>query len=348
MREAPARQALVRRVSEVEASLEASWAQGATDAELARLDALLQSLDRLLRRFPPRRNPPWLLPLSVAVIAVSLIGIAASVRLSGPALTVDARLSALAITAASQGTGLSSDEVVPVRSLEVAGDAMAQAIASQALSVSSVRVTAGTTALLEQRASCLEVRIPAEQGPVQAVAGLGLDLVVLHAPKAQGQLPTPAEIRVSPGKTLTICGDFPGNYALAGRVGRIELFRRQPGAAQQGFEDLRTPSIVSGKLRLPAVGRVSDLQDTDMVLLDRIEGGWAFVFPATAMRLVFSGTVDRPLGVTPAAGTGSVSLQPTLLEWLTKSPLVTAAFGLVTGLVGMLWGFAKYLGLSSR
>jgi hypothetical protein len=348
MMERPARQALKRKISDVENSLETSLAQGATDIDLARHDESLQSLDRLLQRFPTKKNPSWLLPLSVAVVAMSLLGIAAAIRLSAPLVTVDARLSAMAITAAADGAGLVTGAAIPVKSLEVAGDAKAQAIAGPAVSVSSLKLMAGTTALLEQRGSCIEVQLPVTQGAAKPALVLGLDLVVMHPPKTQGQLPTPAELRVFPGTTVSICGDLPANYALAGNVGRIDLYRRQPGDAQRGFVDLRTPSIISGKLRLPNFNRATDLQDTDMVSFDGVARGWVFVFPAPAMRVVFSGKVDRPVSVSPTPEGGSASLAPTLLEWLTKSPLVTAAFGLVTGFVGMLWGLAKYFGLSAR
>lgn len=347
MMDKPARQALKKKISDAESGLEANLVKGAADVDLMRHDESLQSLDRLLQRFPANKSPSWLLPLSVAVVAVSLLGIAAAIRLPRPLVTVDARLSAVAITAAADGTGLSSGGSILVKSIEVAGDAKAQAIAGPAVSISSLKLTAGTSVLVEQRASCFEVQIPVAQG---ATAGLafGLDLVVLHPPKTQGQLPTPVELHASPGTTVTICGDLPANYALAGSVGRIDLYRRQSGDALRGFVDMRTPSIVSGKLRLPRVDRALDLQDTDMLSFDGITHGWAFLFPAPTMRVVFSGRVDRPASVSPTPEGGSASLAPTLLEWLTKSPLVTAVFGLVTGFVGMLWALAKYFGFSAR
>lgn len=346
--ERPALQALKQKIEDAESALEASLAQGATDTNLGRHDKSLQTLDRLLQRLPAKKNASWLLPLSVAVVSVSLLGIAAAIRLPSPFVIVDARVSAVAITAAADGTGLSSDVAILVKSLETAGDAKAQAIAGPAVSISSLKLKPGTTALVEQRASCFEVEIPVAQGAAKAGSALGLDLVVLHPPKTQGQLPTPVELRASPGTTVTICGDLPTNYALAGSVGRIDMYRRQPGDALRGFVDMRTPSINSGKLRLPHVNRTSDLQDTDMLSLDGITRGWAFVFPLPAMRVVFSGKVDRPAIVSPTPEGGSASLEPTLLEWFTKSPLVTAVFGLVTGFVGMLWGLAKYFGFSVR
>ena len=342
-----ARQALKRKIAKAESTLEASLAQGATGIDLMRHEKSLQTLDRLLQRFPAKKIPQWLLPLSVAIVSVSLLGIAAAIRLPRPLVTVDARLSALAITAAADGTGMSSDTAIPVKSIEVAGDAKAQAIARPAVSISSFKLMAGTTALVEQRASCLEVQIPVAQGATTAGVALGLTLVVLHPPKMQGQLPTPTELRASPGATVTICGDLPPNYALAGSVGRIDLYRRQPGDALQGFMDMRTPSIISGKLRLPQVNRTSDLHDTDMLSFDGVTRGWAFVFPAPAMRVVFSGKVDRPVTVSPTSEGGSEPLEPTLLEWFTKSPFATAVFGLVTGFVGILWALAKYFGFSS-
>ena len=111
---------------------------------------------------------------------------------------------------------------------------------------------------------------------------------------------------------------------------------------------MRTPSIVSGKLRLPHVNRVSDLQDTDMLSLDGIVRGWIFVFPAPAMRVVFSGNVNRLVSVSPTPEGGSDSLEPSLLEWFTKSPLATAVFGLVTGSVGLLWAIGRYFGFLVR
>ena len=347
MMETPARIALKRKISDAMSSLEANLAQGATDLDLVRLDESLQSLDRLLQRFPAKKNPSWLLPLSVAVVAMSLLGIAAVFRLPGPLVTVDVRLSAMAITAAAEGAGLSSDAAISVKSIEVAGDAKAQVIAGPAVSVSSLKLLAGTTALLEQRGSCFEVQLPVTRGAAKPTLVLGLDLVVMHPAQSRGQLPTPAEMRLLPGTTVTICADLPANYALAGNVAKIDLYRRQPGDAQRGFVDMRTPSIVFGKLRLPYVNRATDLQDTDMVSFDGIVRGWAFVFPAPSMRVVFSGKVDRPVSVSPTPDGGSVSLEPTLLEWITKSPLATAIFGLVTGFVGMMWGLAKYFGLSS-
>lgn len=348
MMERLARQALKRKISDAESALEAGLSQGAAGIELMQYDESLQSLDRLLLRFPTARSPSWLLPLSVAVVAVSLLGIAATIRLPRPIVTVDVRLSALTITAAADGAGLSSDAAIPVKSLEVTGNAKAQAISGPAVSISSLKLSPGTTALMEQRGSCIEVQIPVTQGASKAGGVLGLDLVVLHAPKTQGLLPTPEELRASPGTTVTICGDFPANYALAGNVARIELYRRQPSDALRGFVDMRTPSIVSGKLRLPHVNRTSDLRDTDMLSFDGVTRGWAFVFPGPVMRVVFSGKVDRPLSVSPTPEGGADALEPTLLEWFTKSSLVTSVFGLVTGFVGMLWALVRYFGFFAR
>lgn len=343
-----ARQALKQRIADAESSLEAALSRGEPNIDLAKHDEALQSLDRLLLRFPTKKTPPWLLPLSVALVAMSLLGIAATVRLPGRLVTLDARVSAVAITAADDAPGLSSNDAILVKSLEVAGDAKAQVVAAAAVSISWLKITPGTTALLEQRGSCFAVHIPIARDGAKSALELGMDLVVTHPAKAQGQLPTPAELRVRPGTSVTICGDLPANYSIAGSVRRIELYRRQPSDAQRGFADMRTPSIVSGKLRLPSVNRATDLQDTDMISFDGVARGWAFVFPAPAMRMVFSGKVERPASVSPTSEGGSTSLEPTLLEWLTKSPLVTSAFGLITGLVGMLWGLAKYFGLSAR
>lgn len=348
MMERPARRALKGKISNAEGALEASLVEGTTCVDFKQHDETLQSLDRLLQRFPAKKSPAWLLPLSVALVAGLLLSIAAAIRLPEPPVTVDARLSALTITAAADGAGLSSDTPIPVKSLEVAGDAKAQSIAGPAVSISSLKLTAGTTAWLEQRASCFEVYIPVTQGVAKAGLALGLQLLVMHPPKTQDQLPTPVELHVLPGATVTICSDFPANYALVGNVGRIELFRHLPGDALRGFMGTRTPSIVSGKFRLPNVNRASDLQETDMLAFDGIKHDWASVFPAPTMRLVFSGTVSRPVSVSPAPEGEVASLEPTLLEWFTKSPLVTAVFGLVTGFVGMLWGLARYFGFFAR
>lgn len=346
--ERPARRFLKAKISDAENALEGSLAQGATGSDLIRHDEHLQTLDRLLQRFPAKKSPAWLLPLSVAVVAASLLGIAAAIRLPGPIITFDVRLSALAITAAADGSGLSSVAATSVKSLEVVGDAKAQAIAAPAVAVSSLKLTAGTTALVEQRASCFEIQILAPQGAARTGSEFGLHLVVLHQPKMHGQLPTPAELHASPGTTVTMCGDFPANYALAGTVGSIDLYRRQPGDALRGFVSMRTPSIISGKLRLPNVNRSSDLQDTDMLSFDGITRGWAFVFLAPAMRVVFAGEVETPESVSPTPEVRAASLEPTLLEWFTNSPLITSIFGLITGSVGMLWGLSKYFGFSAR
>ncbi len=342
------RQALKRKISDAENALASSLARGATGADLIRHDRSLQSLDRLLQRFPARRNPTWLLPLSVTMVSMSLLGITAAIRLPRPFVTADVRLSALTITAAADGTGLSSDAAFPLKSLEVAGDAKAQAITGPAEWISSLNLTPGTTALIEQRGSCFEIQIPVAQATAKMDSAHGLDLVVLHPPKKPEQLPTPVNLRASPGATVTICGDLPPHYALVGSVERIEMYRRQPGDALRGFVDMRTPSIASGKLRLPHVNRASDLQDTDMLSFDGVTRGWAFAFPAPPMRVVFSGTVERPATVSPSPEGGSPSIAPTLLEWFTKSPFVTAMVGLVTGLVGTLWALAKYFGFSAR
>jgi hypothetical protein len=343
-----ARKLLKQQVADVEAALDVSLKVGATSIELMRHDRLLRTLDRLLLHFPKKEVAPWLLPLSVAVIAISLVGFAAAVRLPSQLVTVDARLAGFSVTVAADGSGLQSDTAVQVESLEIAGDPKAQAIAASAVSISAFRLTAGTTVLLEQRASCLEVELPADQGAPKIRQDLGLNLVVLHPPRAEGQLPTPMDLHVSPGATVTICSQFPANYALAGSVTRIDMYRRQPGDALQGFLDIRTPSIVSGKVRLPQVNRTSDLQDTDMLSFSGVTRGWAVIFPAHQMRIVFSGKVDRAVSLSSTPEGGATSLEPTLLEWLTKSAFVTAVFGLVTGFVGMLWALAKYFGFSSQ
>jgi len=346
--ERPARQALKQKIADAETGLEASLNQGSTAADLNRHDRTLQTLDRLIKRFPAREAPSWHLPLFVAAVALSLLGIAALVKLRGPLVTVDARLSTLVVSAAADGAGLSSDAAIPLKSLEVAGDAQAKAITDPATSISSLKLAAGTIVVLEQRASCFEIQIPIAQRASKAGMTLGLDLLVLHPAKVPGQLPTPVELRAKPGTTVTICGDLPSNYALSGSVDSITLYRRQPGDPVRGFADMRTPSIVSGKLRLPHVNRVSDLQDTDMLSLDGIVRGWIFVFPAPAMRVVFSGNVNRLVSVSPTPEGGSDSLEPSLLEWFTKSPLATAVFGLVTGSVGLLWAIGRYFGFLVR
>lgn len=348
MMESIARQALQQRISDAERALEASLANGATGGDLVERDESLQILDRLLQRYPEKKTPPWVLPLSVAVAGVSLLGIAAGTHLPAPLVVVDARVTALTVTAAASGTGVSSNAEISVKSLEVAGDTKAQAIAARAVSISTLKLAPGTTALIEQHASCFEVQIPAWQGAAKKEVIPGLDLIVIHPPKISGQLPTPAELHVPPGATVTICGDLPAYYSLSGNVGRVDLYRRQPGDALRGYVELRTPSIVSGKLRLPHVSRTSDLQDTEMISLDGVTRGWAFIFPRPAIRLVFSGKVDRPVSVSPTPDGESTRLEPSLLEWVAKSPLTTAVFGLVTGIVGILWGLARYFGLSAR
>ena len=348
MKDSAAREALEVRISQTEDELEARITKRPTNIELARLDRSLLVLDRLLQRFPAKASPPWLMPLSVAVVAVSLLGVAAAIRVPRPLITLDVRLSALEVTAHPQGTGLSSDIPMSVRSLEVAGDGQAEAIARSVTSISSLRLMPGTEAFVEQHGSCFEVQIPIDQRTDNPGLERGLDLLVLSPSQTPGTLPTPSQLRARPGTTVTICGDFPVNYAFAGSIERARLYRRQPGDAIRGFVDLRTPSILSGKLRLPDVDRVSDIQDTDMLSLEAVSRGWMFLFPAPTMRVVFSGTVDRPQLVSPSPEGASTNLEPTLLEWLTKSKLSTALFGLITGFVGMLWSLAKYLGFSSR
>ncbi|SHM72843.1 hypothetical protein [Rhizobacter sp. OV335] len=346
--ERPARQALKQKIADAEVGLETSLTQESTTADLSRHDKTLRMLDRLIGRFPASEAPSWQLPLLVAAVALSLLGVAEIVKLRGPLVTVDARLSTLVVSAAADGAGMSSDAEIPLKSLEVAGDAQAKAITDPATSISSLRVAAGTTVVLEQRASCFEIQIPIAQRAPKASVELGLDLLILHPAKAPGQLPRPMELRAKPGTTVTICGDFPPNYALSGSVESIDLYRRQPGDPARGFADMRTPSIVSGKLRMPQVNRATDLQDTEMLSLDSVARGWIFVFPAPVMRVVFSGNVNRLISVSPTPEGGSASLEPSLLEWFTKSPLATAVFGLVTGLVGLLWALGRYFGFLAR
>lgn len=348
MRDKPVRLSLTQKVEEAETALEANLVRGASATDLRSHDRMLQTLDRLLERFPPSERPSWMLPLFVGAVAVSLLGLAALIRLPRPLVTVDTRISSIGVTAAADGDGLNSDAAFAVKSLEVAGDAKAQAIAKPAISISSFRLTPGTSAVMQQRASCVYVELPVAQVPAQPRMALGLDLVVLHAAGDGAELPVPSQLRAKPGTTVTICGDFPANYALAGSVEKDDLYRSQPGDALRGFVNLRTPSIISGKLRLPNVNRSSDLHDTDMLSLSGVTQGWAFVFPAAPMRVVFSGTVARPTSLSPSPEGGTDSLEPTALEWFTKSPFSTAVFGLVTGFVGMLWALGKYFGFTSR
>lgn len=259
------RDSLASKIAAAEAALETSLANNASEAELLQHDKVLQALDRLFSRFPVRKPPNWLFSLSAVVIAVSLLGIAAAIQLPTPLVTVDARISSLTVTAAPGSSGIQSDVPILLKSLEVVGDKEASAIAALAASVSSIELIAGTTALLEQSDSCLMVGIPVEQDASQGDRAMGLHLVILHPPEATGQLPTPMDLRVSPGMTLTMCGELPPNYALAGSVSNVKFYRQQPGDAVKGFANTRTPSIRSGKLRLPAVNRTSELQDTDML-----------------------------------------------------------------------------------
>lgn len=342
-----ARQALERMISDAESALQDSLTHGASATDIERHDKSLQALDRLLHRFPKKKSPPWLLPLSVAVVAVSLVGLAAGIRIPRPFIVADARVFALTITAAADGTGLSSDVSVPVNSIEVVGGSKQDSITGPSVSISAFKLKPGTTALFEQLDSCLEIQIPVTESSPEHTAQ-GIELIVLHPPKEKGQLPTPATWHASPGATITICGNLPKNYAISGGVQRVDLYRHQPGEVLRGFVDMYFPSIISGNLRLPNFNRSLDLQDTDMVSLDGIRDGWSFIFLTPPMRVVVTGAVDHPAKLSPTPRGGATSLEPTLLEWITKSPLITSVFGLVSGLVGVLWALGRYFGLLPR
>lgn len=209
MRDKPVRLTLTQKVEEAETALEANLVRGASATDLRSHDRMLQTLDRLLERFPPSERPSWMLPLFVGAVAVSLLGLAALIRLPRPLVTVDTRISSIGVTAAADGDGLNSDAAFAVKSLEVAGDAKAQAIAKPAISISSFRLTPGTSAVMQQRASCVYVELPVAQVPAQPRMALGLDLVVLHAAGDGAELPVPSQLRAKPGTTVTIVATFP-------------------------------------------------------------------------------------------------------------------------------------------
>ncbi|USX26051.1 hypothetical protein NHH73_26380 [Oxalobacteraceae bacterium OTU3CINTB1] len=322
--------------------LEAVLERGADARSLRELERALQSIDALekLNSAPPQT--PWIVPVFVLAISISVIGLAATIHINQPQMQVDVRTRSFALTVARKGSGLVSDKHIRVRSVYVVGDGNAEKVLARANSISAIKFLPGAAAILEQAKDCLNVQL---LPPTIAAAGVVITAVMGTA--SMGTLPSVEKVTLQGGTHFSICGEFEPDFFLVGAVEKLELSRTLTREVIDG--KIHIASIQSGTLRIPVVSKSIELKDTDQLFLTDIAKGWVFVKLVPEMRVSFAGDVGMARSVDlvkdrPGDGAGLV---PTLLEWATKSSFIAGMFGILTGLIGMIWSSIKYFGYRS-
>lgn len=327
--------------SRIVSDLENSLAAHASFEIIRESESALLTVEKLIAFNSASRYPVWLAPVFVVGIAVAAIGLAAVTRIQSPRMVLDALATTITLSISREGLGLINEQEIPVDSILITGDALAQRALAGATRISRLKFAPGSAVIVSQEGQCFNLRI---LGQASSVAGIRITAVLGEI--KEGRLPTVGSATLHPGSAIRVCSKPGISNTLVGGVERIDLSRLHETAEIDG--KIRTASIKKGSLQIPVIGKQINLSDNDQILLENIADGWLHIGIGPDIRIAMTGRVGtaRNAGLVKARPDEGVLLAPTILDWVTNSS-VTGFVGVLTGLIGMIWSAAKYFGYRS-
>jgi hypothetical protein len=285
-----------------------------------------------LRPDEATKRPRWLVPAAFAMLALILVGIASAIRLRTAHVDIDANVESLELSiGGSEQELINRPHDIRVRMLDVV---RAGPTPAPAAFLSSLRALPNARlAVSAEGTGC--VRITAIQRAGSRRPAL---IALAGGPEDAAGLSEPAEVTIAPGEEIRFCVASNEALQLVAEPVRLDLSRTRSEAAPSG---LRLATIVAGTLRQGQTDNVLQLRPFDLIHLDRIQQGTLIITAEQHLHLIFSGAALKAETILPNASRRG-DLRPTLLEYLVHSPAIQSIFGIITGLVGMLWGAWRY------
>ena len=314
--------------------------------ELSRHARSLLALRELSALFPAPKPPVWVLSVSVALVAIALVALAAALRWPNPTIHIDAKVRSLTIVVPEKGVhpiGPSGD--IAVTSITAVTDVPSENLGQQTAAIGSLELRGGAHASISvTEQGCITIALG--RGPTARDAKPPSALQFVAQFKEAPGAPPARMVSVPAGGTLSFCPRDYSDYLLFGQISEMELSRLHLDDPTKN-QRLRIPSIVSGEMKMPEFSKNRKLGEADNIALSEMTDGWLALFPGKTLGVVFSGKVGRArsFGLSDAQG---VDLAPTVLDWIIGSPWITSMFSLVTGLGGLIWSAMRYLGGPAR
>lgn len=335
--------ALERRLKELSKSVQDNFDRSTIES-LRESEQAFSVLESLRKYIPKRKKPMWLMPVIISLFAMSVVGLASSIRLNNYEVHIDAQVKAITLNVGDGVTEFSNSKPINVDKFEAVGPDLAGKKLNEVDAISVITLLPNTKAIFSMGVErCVLVELVPTRQQVDMQGGIKMVLLAHSLTDSQESI----NIRLNEGGSVRFCLQKNDDYLLLGRVADLEISRVHLRDITDST-GLRTSSIIAGELLIPSVNRVAKVGRSDRVSMRHIKDGWLMLFPGESMRIVFSGKpeVAELVGLSPDEL--KINLAPTLLEWFVESPSVRWLFSIITGLVGVIWSCARYLGWSLR
>lgn len=283
----------------------------------------------------PKPRPPWVIPLTIALMSASVIALASVVRPASERLELDATVDSFALSIGR--AALTFGGALNVRTGSVTANNPGKPVALESLrqvtGIDQIRMAPETELRFSALGSgCHEMRVM--QGAFRAQ-------LTSSATKDSEMIVGADAIALDRDGKLQFC-----------TVRKSRLYLATPRLLDVStiLNESETPvwygpAIVRGEIRFPTAGTASALRDTDRVRLSDIGQSQMVLELETDQRLMFSGDVGMPVaygfdGPQVSAGT---NLKPAVLTIVRSSPDLLKFFAAVSGLAGFLLGAKRWL-----
>jgi hypothetical protein len=253
-----------------------------------------------------------------------IVSVGSLIRLT-PTIGIDATASEVHFTTAAQGT-VALARPLNLESLDIVGVPVPPLGGPVTLEALTMRP--GTNATLSV----------APNGCYSILTIPGLGGVDIRR-KAANDAGVANPLEVAPGGQVAFCAKDSTNILLSGSVGTLSMM----SIARYGTPNITLSSIHKGSLTISDSGRTLPLDAQSRVALSDISGGWMNLYPGKDLHLVFAGRAKSVIrkGV---ADTSRDDLRPTLVDWASGSPKLTAIIAAISGLIGLIWSVGRYFG----
>lgn len=315
---------------------EAVHALDMTPTALSQLEEELAAVDALQARLKPVK-PVWPVPLGLATLAIALIALASIIRLGFADIEMETQVTQIEIqTGPAESMAPLVSETFPVDRFELIGLAHSSPVARIA-SMTLLPDSHLELSIDSQR--CMKF-IP-KRASSSAASG-GLMLSTMAPPDAEG-IAEPSQVVATPGTALRFCLPLDAGFTLIALPTSLEISQLQSA----GPPEVRISTITSGFIRFNQTGRRQDLGRLDKLRFSDIKKGTLVVSAEQNLNVSFSGHVVKPESIQSGLG-NSIDMRPSLLDFIANSPIIRSLFGLVTGLVGLLWAGLNYFSGQQR
>ncbi|MEC4593815.1 hypothetical protein VPG91_22635 [Nitrospirillum amazonense] len=305
------------------------------------LDAYVKKLaqvDALKALFPKRPLPVWIVPASVAILAVSLIGLAAGIRLPNPELRLDAQMNSILVTVGGRGIDRSNKVAIPVSDFRIVGAGNPFSPAETVTSIEEIQFLENTNLeITTEDKACLHIDIH------KSIEPAGIRFAIMKKTAAIAE-PSPDNRMVPVGGDVRFCltdAARATDFILYLPVASLETTHLLSDDAA-GSAKLKASSIVSGDLRFLDIARTTPLTGMDELSIRTDGTGWLTLVPGRPLRVRFSGRAGSVESLGISADSRRVDLSPLLLDWVHENPTISSLIGLLAGLVGSIWSVIHY------